>query len=229
VKLVTVRTYDAVGGPEKKTLAPDGFWAGPTDPGEYVVAYCGKHRSRRYPEWSSIPWGASLKDDGKHVLVLLDGKWQDVEHVTGISRVILVDEYRSMYGLSRVPPSWVFNDFGHLTCYMFRDRNRNGRLDPAAGERIHGEFFHTTPVDEARTALNLAVRLDSSHGCIHLKPLDIDRMVREGHMRKGVRVVVHRYAEKVVRFPRASHAAPPFELHFFPALRELRVIGRWAP
>jgi hypothetical protein len=229
MKWVLLSTYDAVGGPEKKVLAPDGFWAGPTDAGEYVVAYCGKHRSRRYPDWSSIPWGTHLKDDGTTVFVLLDGKWQNVEHLTRITRALIIDEYRGLYGTAKVPPSWVFNDFGHLTCYIFKDRNRNRRLGAAGGERIHGEFFHTTPVDEARTTLHRSVKLDVSHGCIHLKPLDIDTLVREGYMRKGARVVVHSYADTMIRFPRASHGKAPFELHFFPGLKQLAVIGQRSP
>lgn len=42
----------------------------------------------------------------------------------------------------------------------------NRKLDPALGEKIHGEFFHTTPGDEAATALKNAVKLEPSHGCI---------------------------------------------------------------
>src|SRR5690349_440382 len=72
---VVVAEYSAEGGPEKAFMAPDGHEAGPTDAGEYVIAYCAKHRSRRYPQWSSIPWGSPLKHDSDRVLVLLDGRW----------------------------------------------------------------------------------------------------------------------------------------------------------
>lgn len=191
---VVVAGYSAEGGPEKPFMAPDGHEAGPTDPGEYVIAYCAKHRSRRYPQWSSIPWGSPLKQDGDR-----------------------------LYGIDKIPDEWVFNDFGHLTCYMFKDRNRNGRLDRAT-EKIHGEFFHTTPPDEARTSLHRPVSLQPSHGCIHLKPLELDDMVRRKFMRKGARVVVHRYNELLVRYANGTGAAP-YELHFYPGLHKLLIVG----
>ena len=100
---------------------------------------------------------------------------------------------------------------------------RNGRLDRAT-ETIHGEFFHTTPPDEAATSLHTAVKLDRSHGCIHLKPLELDEMVRRKFMRKGARVVVHRYDELLVRYPKGTGAAP-YELHFYPALHKLLIVG----
>ena len=124
-----------------------------------------------------------------------------------------------------MPQTWVFNDFGHLTCYIAKDRNRNGRYDPSTGEEVHGEFLHTTPLDEARSALNQSVKLTESHGCIHLKPLDIDGMVRDGHMRKNTRVVVHAYSEKSIPLQGRSHATPPFELHFYPGLQKTIVVG----
>jgi hypothetical protein len=61
-KKAVIATYDALGGPEKAVKAPDGFVAGPTDAGNYVIAYCARHQSNRYPKWSGIPWGAALRD-----------------------------------------------------------------------------------------------------------------------------------------------------------------------
>jgi len=221
LKLV-VAEYEAEGGPEKAFMAPDGHEAGPTDPGAYVVAYCSRHRSRRYPQWSGIPWGSKLKVDGAQVSVLLDGRWQDVLKLTGAGKVELEDYYERLYGVRKVPETWVFNDFGHLTCYMFKDTNSDGKLD--GKEKIHGEFFHTTPPDEASTALRKPVRLEQSHGCIHLKPLDIDEMVKRNFMRKGARVVVHRYSERLVDF-RKGYAVAPYVLHFYPGLHKVVVVG----
>lgn len=53
-KRVIVDIYDAVGGPEVSSLGPDGHEMGPTDSGKFVMAYCGKHSSTRYPDWSKI-------------------------------------------------------------------------------------------------------------------------------------------------------------------------------
>jgi hypothetical protein len=224
-KKVIVAQYQAEGGPEVPFMGSDGHEAGPTDAGDYVVAYCAKHRSVRYPQWSGIPWGAKLKTDGGVLLVQLDGRWQDVFKLTGVTRAEVEDYHERLYRIRKVPDTWVFNDFGHLTCYLFKDRNRNRKLDAGSGERIHGEFFHTTPDDEAATALHTPVHLEPSHGCIHLKPLDIDLMVKRGFMKKGVRVVVHEYKDTVVRLPTSGVAKPPYELHFYPGLHKVLVVS----
>lgn len=222
---VIVATYDALGGPEKAFKAPDGFVAGPTDAGEYVIAYCAKHRSARYPQWSGIPWGSPLKEQAGEILVQLAGKWQRVVDVSGATKAEIEQYHRQLYGTAKVPSTWVFNDFGHLTCFMFKDKNRNRKLDPALGEKIHGEFFHTTPGDEAATALKKAVKLEPSHGCIHLKPVEMDQMVNRGYMKRGTRVVVHKYKERVVTFTKLGNGKPPYELHFYPGIGKLLVMG----
>ena len=43
-------------------------------------------------------------------------------------------------------------------------------------------------------------------------------------MRKGARVVVHRYNELLVRYPKGTGAAP-YELHFYPGLHKLLIVG----
>jgi hypothetical protein len=217
-----VAEYEAQGGPEKAFMAPDGHEAGPTDPGSYVIAYCSRHRSRRYPQWSGIPWGSKLKVENGDVLVWLDGRWQDVLKLTGARGGEIATYYERLYGVRRIPDTWVFNDFGHLTCYMFKDSNKNRKLD--AKEKIHGELIHTTPDDEASTALRNSVRLAASHGCIHIKPLDIDDMVKRSFMRKGASVVVHKYSEKHIAF-RKGHGVAPYQLHFYPGLHKISVVG----
>jgi len=221
---VTVEVYDAVGGPEMSSVGPDGFEAGPTDPGEYRVAYCGRHISRRYPDWSTIPWGAALKDEDGTLYVHHQGRWQRVFDVVGKTRDDVLDYYLALYGVRAVPTRWVFNDFGHVTCYFFKDTNNNKRFDEDR-ETLHAEFFHTTPIDEALTALSKTVDLQGSHGCVHLKPVDISSMIRRGFMRPGNLVVVHPYFDRKVIFPRRGAARGPYELHFFPAMKKLLVIG----
>jgi hypothetical protein len=225
-RLVLVASYSAVGGPEKSGMGSDGFGMGPTTAGEYVVAYCSKHVSRRYPEWSSIPWGAPLKEEAGELVVEMGGRWRRVFEVTGgVTKQDVLNYHKDLYFVRTVPATWVFNDFGHLTCYIFKDSNHDGRLDPARGERIQGQFFHTTPQDEADTALRRPVRLGPSHGCVHLKPLELDDMVKRGYMRKGVKVVVHSYSDHLIKYP-SGHGSAPFELHFFPGLSKLVVVGK---
>jgi hypothetical protein len=217
--------FDAVGGPAKRRIGSDGFVAGPTDAGEYLVAYCGRHTSRRYPHWSSIPWGTPLKEEKGELMVQLRGTWEKLAKYSPVTRADVVRQHGLLYGTGKVPTTWVFNDFGHVTCYLFRDLNFNGILD--SRERIHGEFLHTTPSDEAATSLGLRFSLGESHGCVHLRPLDIDRMIAKGYLRRGRRVVIHRYSERTIPFRRTGASArSSFEVHFFPGIQKLFVVGR---
>lgn len=220
---VSVAIYSALGGPETERMGDDGFPAGPTDEGEYRVAYCGRHSSERYPTWSKIPWGSKLKDDGKVVSVLFEGKWQELSSVVALNRDDVVRYHNDLYRVPKVPSRWVYNDFGHVTCYLYQDLNLSGRREK--DEKIHGEFLHTTPIDEAKTALGQKVSLTESHGCVHLRPTDIDEMIRRGFLRKNAPFIVHSYADRKVIFPRRGHAVPPYEMHFFPSMGQIVVVG----
>jgi hypothetical protein len=220
---VVVQVYDAYGGPEVAKIAPDGFEAGPTDPGEYRVAYCSRHASTRYPTWSKIPWGAPLKDEKGVVWVKYQGTWQPLSTVATVTRTDVVKYHQELYGVAKVPASWVFNDFGHATCFLYRDENRNRRRDPK--EKIHSEFLHTTPVAEAVEALGGTSTLVESHGCVHLKPGQMDDMIRRGFLRKNVKVIFHRYSDRKVIFPKSGSGIGPFVLHFFPSMLQILVIG----
>jgi hypothetical protein len=83
---------------------------------------------------------------------------------------------------------------------------------------------HRVPVDEARAALNRPVTLSESHGCIHEQPHDIDDMLRRNYLRKNNRLTVHSYHERVIRFTLGT-ARPPFELHVYPGIETLCVVG----
>lgn len=144
-----------------------------------------------------------------------DGKWFELTTLTGLKRIEIEKYYETLYGTKKLPKSWVFNDFGHNTCYYFTDKNKNRRLDKKKGEKIHGEFFHTTPDDEANTKGGKPVFLTESHGCIHIKPIDIDTMTSKGYMKKGNTVVIHRYDEKMPYYPFDSEVKPPYSVHFF--------------
>ena len=94
-----------------------------------------------------------------------------------------------------IPDVWVFNDFGPIAINYFRDSNRNRKRD--AGERIMGEMIHTTPDNEAQTDQGKPVGLYSSHGCIHVRPADITRLLRRDAFTVGELVVVHGPSEIV--------------------------------
>jgi hypothetical protein len=220
---VLVKTYPGVGGPEKKKMASDGFGAGPTDAGEYAVAYCAPHSSYRYPDWSKITWGTKLKEAKRgEILAFQKGRWVPLRTITPVSRDEILDYHEELYGTRVVPKTWVFNDFGHITCYYFKDLNKNRRRDKEEG--IHPEFFHTTPIDEANTAIGQSVILTESHGCIHVKPQDIDEMVDKGYLAKGNLVFIHKYAKKsplLIQEP----GSVPYEVHFYPAAEMILIMG----
>lgn len=226
-KRVKVAMFDAVGGPSVLQKASDGYFAGPTDSGIYRMARCGRHSSPSYPDWSKIRWGSEIKEEGGEIKVMHDGKWQPLKKVSPrITKEFLMQRNLDLYGKYELPKSWLFNDFGHVTCYFFRDKNGNRRLDKDLGEKIHTEYFHSTPDDEAATVAGKPVTLSQSHGCIHLKPNDIDEMIKKGYFDAGNMVVVHAYDEKVASWEYDAAGTAPFELHFFPGASKVMVTGR---
>jgi hypothetical protein len=157
-------------------------------------------------------------------MVDFEGKWRPVAEVVKLTKTEIEEYHFQLYRTRVVPSTWVFNDFGHVTCFLYKDPDRNRRRDPS--EPIHGEFIHTTPVNEARTDPNLhePVILEASHGCIHLKPVDIDDMIRRGYMRMNALVVVHRYVDRRIVMPQGTGHAP-FEIHFFPGMKQILVLA----
>lgn len=191
-----VAKYEAMGGPA--SIGSDPRMAEePTWPGEYVID---KAHPYNTPTWlmSRIKWGTPLKDmPGKNDVwyQLRNGHWASVTKDFSISRKELMDLYFNLYGVRKVPDQWVFNDFGPVAIRWFKDLNNNKRLDD--NERLSGQMFHTTPVDEAQYARGLSVGLTPSHGCIHLKPADRDKLMSLKAFTPGTRFVVHEYHEKL--------------------------------
>lgn len=212
---VIVDFFDAVGGPISPKMGADGFEAGPTNSGQYVIARCGRHSSRRYQDWSKIRWGTPLKEEKGKLYVKVAGRWRRLSEYTAVGKNDIVDRHERLYGTRSLPSKWVFNDFGHMTCYYFKDGNHNKRRD--RNERIQGEFIHTTPVNEAQTSMGTSVILTESHGCVHVKPRDIDIMIRKGYLRRRNLFIVHSYTQHIPKqMTSSSHGRPPYELHFYP-------------
>lgn len=185
-----------------------------------------KHRSTRYPAWSSIPWGSGLRKNASNVLeVHVDGAWRPLSDFSPVDEAQIVERYLELYGESKLPSSWVFNDFGHITAFMFVDKNRNSRFDKDA-ENVHGEFFHTTPDNEAQVARGLPVALQESHGCIHMHPTEFDGMISRGYFKRGVVVHIHPYTKDAPSLPVDPTGKAPFTLHFFPKSHSILVFGR---
>jgi hypothetical protein len=220
-----VATFDAVGGPAALAKADDGYYAGPTDAGTYRLLRCGKHSSPSYPVWSKIRWGSAIKEEGGAIKVMHDGKWQLLSKlVPAMTKKMLIDRNMELYGKNTLPTEWRFNDFGHMTCYFFKDKNNNRKFDK--GETMSKEYFHTTPDDEASAAQGKPVVLTESHGCIHLKPNDIDDMIAKKYLAQGNKVVVHKYDVTIPKdWSNDAKATAPFEVHFFPGEKKVLVTG----
>ena len=91
----------------------------------------------------------------------------------------------------------MFNDFGPWAVRYFADKNRNKKLDGA--ESLSGEMIHTTPNNEGQISQGQAVTLFPSHGCIHVSPIDRDRLHAAGAFDRGVDLIIHGYNETVPR------------------------------
>lgn len=245
---VIVAVFDAQGGPEKAYQSPrDPHPREPTPNGKFVVAYCERKAGSDYGYGlSKIPWGSKLRLDPKtrELEVQINGQWRYVKEITGYDRESLESVFSKYYKHANTllrnagrkdqlnqnspfPEEWIFNDFGHMSCYYFKDVNGNRRQD--SGEKMSQEVFHSTPEDEFATAMGFGslIQLSQSHGCIHVKPKDIDVMIGRGYLKTGNAVIVHGYADVLnpTRLIGNPHALGPYELHFYPASKKLVVYG----
>jgi hypothetical protein len=148
---------------------------------------------------SAIKWGTPLKDMGPVKddvwYQLPSGKWASVTKDIGISRTELKAYYKRLYKIDKVPDKWVFNDFGPVAVRYFKDLNGNKLLD--GSERLSGEMMHTTPDNEAQFARSKPVKLDHSHGCIHIRPQDRNVLEGLGLFKNGTVFKVRSYKDRL--------------------------------
>jgi hypothetical protein len=253
--LIKIKEFDAHGGPSVKTMGADRNEMTPTESGRFVIAKIEKHVSSGRYLWSGVPWGAGLKfiNNVTYIDISNKGLWQKLtvyrpiwlkEYQTEAAvtnaiidywKVIAFTTYAgnniALYGM-QIPDRWVFNDFGHISVKYFRDKNHNGILDK--NESILGDFIHTTPSNEAVSFYNstrqasqstFAVDLPGSHGCIHVKPEDVNTMIGSGFLKKGEVIVVHPYSEKVMpaTIKPDRYTRKGYEAHFFPGLFKIAI------
>ncbi len=179
-----------------------------TTPGRYVIYSYAPYTTKTWP-LSNLAWGTKLSVDptGQFVLYADGGAnpvWKKLEDVIpGATLAWIKLTYSQYYGNSGkfdadgdgVPDIWVFNDFGAWAVRYFKDKNNNRKLD--ANESLSGEMFHTTPDNEAQVAQSQAVTMESSHGCIHLNPVQREQLHAAGAFLKGTSLIIHQYNEKV--------------------------------
>lgn len=192
-------SVEAWGGPKEIGNDPS-MPEEPTWPGEYRI---GRSEAYRTPSWgwSVLKWGTPLQDKGEKLddvwYRTSGGRWASIAKDYKISRRDIMRFNADLYSSFEVPKTWVFNDFGPLAIRWFKDLNNNGIMD--GKEALSGQMFHTTQVNEAQAANGMKVRLVPSHGCIHLKPADRDRLIGMGVFRPGTKFIVHSYGEMYER------------------------------
>ena len=257
-----IASYDAKGG-DPKNAKPvkdkDGkHSAGLTTAGKYQLHHSGKHVSNSW-NCSKIRWGVPIKESPAGDDVLFEdppGHWQSVRkrvlgdserfrNVDVIGGLLRIYEQIAPNCPAKLPSTWVFNDFGHVTWYMVHAGGSGDKAAaakakaPEAGSpwstrplmtnksKIHNEFIHTTQRNEYQTTHHEAVMLEYSHGCIHVKPRDIDEMAEKGYLKAGNFFIVHKYNEKpqVKMNTAAATKYHRFQLHFFPGLEAIVIYG----
>jgi hypothetical protein len=190
----------AFGGPSKvipDAGAPDFT---PTPAGTFVLLGPEPYFTRSWV-FSEIRWGTKLLDRpaDPDVWYLVSSKlgkesWGSVKKDFGIARKEIQDYYWSLYGVRKVPKTWVFNAFGPVAVRFFKDQNKNRRLD--GKERIEGAMLHTTAENEAEVSRKIALNMTNSHGCIHMKPPDRDALLGMGGLKAKLTLIIHHYHER---------------------------------
>ena len=230
-KFLKVAEFDGVGGPAKEVMGDDKHMKTPTRSGRFVVAKIEKHISYgKYAFYSGIAWVTPLREYNKKAQIKRNGVWIDLSTVPAFSKYaekdvlrVLIESHASLMHdplLKVLPGSWIYNDFGHISVKYFKDLDGNYRLN--GKEEILGDFIHTTPGDELRSSRGQKVVLGESHGCIHVKPKDIDAMLSV-YIKRGSIIEVKEYTE-LTRPPismELNYGRPEYETHFYPGLRKI--------
>jgi hypothetical protein len=190
-----VFTGEAWGGPAHTIPDPrGGMPQNPTTPGRYII-YGEEAYFTRSWAWSRIRWGTRLQDKRSDVWYeIKPGTWASLQKDTGIARKEVVDANLAYYGNNGVPDKWIFNDFGPIAIRYFKDLNRNGRFDQGK-ETLMGDMFHTTPPNEGEYARGVPLDMKESHGCVHLKPPERDKLRKLGAFDRGTPLIIHSYKD----------------------------------
>ncbi|ANH82367.1 hypothetical protein A8C56_16605 [Niabella ginsenosidivorans] len=236
-QLQRITEIDAHGGPVAKYKDRGGNEATPTRAGRYIIGLIDQHvtQGSAYP-FSRVPWGAALRTGKDGAMeVNMNGGWKKLSAVVKTSKYFktekeLTDYLKDYYASFKykdgkaLPDRWVFNDFGHITIKYFRDLNGDRVLNKGR-ETFMSDFIHTTPYDEAYTAVGKKdFVLEESHGCIHLRPADIDSLISKRYLKRGNTIEIHPYTDKVVpTLLMRKEAKPFFEFHVFPGINKAAV------
>jgi hypothetical protein len=180
--------------------------AEPTPAGHYTL---GRRQHVVTPTWwlSAIPWGATLRLDGKGEVEYQDdsgtGGWHLVTGPKGVltasflrfklhsGEKMILPKAVTMVRDALIDPAtkslkltvWELNDFGRWGWNLLL----NGKGTPF--------FLHTTPQNERESKAGNVVSLSNSHGCIHIDPKDRDDFMAKHYLDAGVDFEVRPYSE----------------------------------
>ena len=213
--------FDAVGGPPLQDGV--GKYARTlTRSGRFIIVSIGKHISTGKYLYSTIAWGTPLREHNGIVQIKDKGVWKNLSSLEpfkkrkkekSLTEKDFLNKLKRMYsslsGENLLPSSWIFNDFGHTTIKYAKDK-------------LMSDFIHTTPEDEYLTSVGKNFDLVESHGCIHMKPNDID--IIKNYIKKYSVIEVMPYGLEYapISFER-EYGKPDYELHFYPSLKKIIV------
>ena len=197
------QSIKAAGGPAAGYKDRGGHTAESTPAGLYTL---GRKIHVVAPSWpmSAIPWGAALRlNKGEAEFESAPGVWRAATGPAGVVTLaqkaflardgkqakpgVLEKLVRNIFidpatGALRAS-EWKKNDFGRWGWNLLR------------GGQPTAYFIHTTPEDEEATEQGQAVFLANSHGCVHLKPAERDRLMNAGLLKEGASFEVRPYSE----------------------------------
>jgi hypothetical protein len=183
--------------------------------------------------WNFIPPYTAIKVVNGVPMVTIGSETMTVKQATGYKAIFVEAWHQQTFGkASGVPQIWRLNDFGHITVYIFSDRNGNKKFDSDL-EKVNGEMFHTTPDNEAeaerrRKDSKVKVKLVDSHGCVHMDPDQFDAMINAGYFDNNTEVNVYKYTEDmpdINSLGGIQKGVKPFAIHFFPKDKKIIVTG----
>jgi len=189
-----VAAYEARGGPKETFADVEGHIRSPIPPGDYVLG-AAEHYTTSNWYMSSIPWGARIKRARGGEIEYDDGSgWKratgspDAPMTSAIRKFLArsgrvtpavearLDQLaRAQFDINPDSPTgtlvsvWQRNDFGEWAFALLRGGKRTGF------------YIHTTPEDE----LDATHKLDSSHGCIHMRPVDRNEAKSKSYFARG--------------------------------------------
>lgn len=195
---------DIVAGPPPDRQKSDrgGHYAESTAAGIYVLDKGEAHTSAGWPA-SVVPWGAEIREQNGIIQYRIGNQWRDATGprgtVTQASRLFFArtpnakvspqeieSSARSLFidpRTGKLSPTYKNNDFGVISWNM----KLNGKRTAL--------YIHTTPANEWSTANGSNVVLGQSHGCIHIRPVDRDMLMKKGYLKEGTIVEVKKYGE----------------------------------